>query len=206
MIAALLLAAGSGRRFGGPKLTQELQGRALVRWSAEALRHPDVGRLAVVVPPPPATQNIAAALEGLEARLVVNPRPDAGMGASLACGVAALDGDIEAVLIALGDEPALAPAWVDRVIARYRAGGVAIVAPTFEGVRVHPVLFSRPVFPELAALTGDAGARQVVDRDPRRVAFVELGAPKTADVDTAEDLARLRQSAQYSTPPQTRHP
>jgi molybdenum cofactor cytidylyltransferase len=208
VIAALLLAAGLGRRFGGPKLTQELRGKPLVRWSADALRTAlgAANPLVVVVPPAPRSHDIELALAGLAARFVVNPDPEAGMGASLACGIAALEESVEAALIALGDEPALSPAWVERVVARYREGGVAIVAPTFQGVRGHPVLFARGVFPELRPLGGDAGARQVVDRDAARVAVVELGEPKTADVDTAEDLARLRQSAQYSTPPQPRHP
>jgi hypothetical protein len=64
--------------------------------------------------------------------------------------------------------------------------------PTYGGIRGHPVLFDRSVFEELRTLSGDFGARDVTDRDPTRVAFVELYAPKPVDVDTREDLDRLR--------------
>jgi CTP:molybdopterin cytidylyltransferase MocA len=53
------------------------------------------------------------------------------------------------------------------------------------------------VFPELLALTGDRGARAVADRDPTRLAIVDFDMPKPVDVDTPDDLARLRSGAQF---------
>lgn len=189
MIAALLLAAGHSRRFGAPKLLAEVNGKALVRWSAEAVVHPLIHEVVVVVGPDHA--GIASALTGLSLRLVVNPEPAFGMGHSLACGIAALPPATEAVLVALADAPVRATV-VEGVIARYRAGGVGIVVPTFHGVRGHPVLFDRMVFPELAALTGDVGARDLTTRDSERVAFVEQHIDVRVDVDRPADLALLR--------------
>ena len=195
MIAALLLAAGGSRRFGAPKLTQLLNRVPVVRWSAHALDGIAV-ELVVVVPPDDAA--ISAALDGLAARIVVNERAAEGMGTSLARGIAALDATVEAALVALGDEPLVSHTAHKHVLARFREGGAAIVASTYHGERGHPVLFRRDVFPELAALDGDRGARGVVDRDPARVAFVEMGVAHPVDVDTPDDLARLHAETQLS--------
>jgi molybdenum cofactor cytidylyltransferase len=198
VIAALLLAAGAARRFGAPKLLQELNGKPLARWSVELLRGAPVDQIIVVVPPDHA--ELRRALAGIDARFVVNPHPDRGMGSSLACGVSALDAGVAAALVALADEPMLARAGLERVVERYRAGGASIVAPTYRGIRGHPVLFDQVVFGELRALSEDRGARSVVDQNPARVAFVELGEVQPIDVDTPDDLARLRRQAQFISP------
>ena len=192
MITALLLAAGKSRRFGGglQKLAQELHGRPVVRWSAESLIGPPVDEVIVVVGEN--DQPIRDALQGLDVRFVRNPKAGEGMATSLALGIDAVSVSTEAVLVALGDEPLAGRPPLERVVERYRAGGAAIVAPLFRGVRGHPVLFDRSVFPELRALTGDRGARAVTDLDESRRALVELDLPKPVDVDTPADLARVR--------------
>jgi molybdenum cofactor cytidylyltransferase len=189
VISALLLAAGASRRFGAPKLLQSLGGRPLVQWSTAALCASGVEEVIVVVPPDDG--ELRAALGQLPVRVVVNALAGAGMGDSIATGVSALGPAMDALLVALGDEPLLSPEHVTQVVERYRVGDAQIVAPTYRGVRGHPVLFDRTVFPELAALTGDRGARAVVDHDPSRVAFLEMHVAAPGDVDTPEDLARL---------------
>jgi molybdenum cofactor cytidylyltransferase len=134
---------------------------------------------------------VEAALAGAGARVVHNPSPEAGQGESIRLGVAALPEEADAVLIALGDQPAL-PA---EVIPRLRGAWVdttrPIVAPRYLDGRGNPVLFARAVFPELLALTGDRGARHVVDRDSARVALVDVARPMPPDLDTAEDYERF---------------
>lgn len=192
MIVALLLAAGASRRFGGglQKLVQDLKGRPVVRWSAESLMGAPVDQVSVVVGS--SDRPVRDALSGLDVRFVHNAAADQGMASSIAVGVSALAAETEAVLVALGDEPLVGRDPVRRVIERYRQGGASVVAPSFCGVRGHPVLFDRTVFPELSALSGDRGARGVADRVPARLAIVELDVPKPVDVDTPGDLARLR--------------
>ena len=197
MIAALLLAAGASRRFGGglQKLVQDLKGRPVVRWSAESLIGAPVDEVIVVVGS--SDGPVRDALAGLNVRYVHNAAADLGMASSIAVGASALTVGTDAVLVALGDEPLVGCDPVRRVVERYRQGGASVVAPIFRGVRGHPVLFDRTVFAELAALSGDRGARGVADRDPARLALVELDIPKPVDVDTPEDLARLRGQAHH---------
>jgi molybdenum cofactor cytidylyltransferase len=193
VISALLLAAGASRRFGAPKLLQSLNGKPVVRWSAESL----VGvadELVVVVPPD--NEGLRQALDGLVVRFVVNAKAAEGMASSVASGVASLGANIDAALLALGDEPLLPRRCHELVVARYRAGGAAIVAATYGGERGHPVLFGRATFAELMALSGDRGARTVADQHPARLTLVEMNEMHPVDVDTPDDLARIRRTRQ----------
>jgi molybdenum cofactor cytidylyltransferase len=185
----LVLAAGLSRRMGRAKLLLPLRGRPVVRWSVQAMVEAGLSRVVVVVGHErPA---IEQALAGLPVDVVVNPDPEAGQGCSIAVGVAALPVDAEAVLIGLGDQP-----WVPReVVAGLRAAlewpGALVAAPVYREGRGNPVAFRRALFAELLALTGDRGARAVVERDPSRLALVSFDRPMPADVDTREDYEAM---------------
>jgi molybdenum cofactor cytidylyltransferase len=200
MISALVLAAGAGRRFGHEqKLLQLLEGRPIVRWAVDSMRTAVIDEVIVVVAAEHA--GIERALQDSGARLVVNPNATGGMGTSIAAGVAALSNDVEAVLISLGDIPHISPAVIARLVARFRAGGADLVIPEYHGLGGHPVLFARARFPDLLRLRGDQGARALRDLSPDRVAIVAVNEPAPADVDTIEDLARLRGTAHHTSTP-----
>lgn len=188
MIAGIVLAAGFSRRMGRPKLLLQLQGKPVLRWAVERLL-PHVEDVVVVTGQDDAP--IREALAGLTVRFAVNPAPQAGQGSSIAVGVAALKPWTRAVLIALGDQPRIPDPVVPALVEALGRSGKAIVAPVYRGTQGNPVLFSAAVFPELRALTGDAGARAVVTADPARVERVALDLPMPPDVDTPEDYARL---------------
>ncbi|MBM3220853.1 MAG: nucleotidyltransferase family protein [Candidatus Rokubacteria bacterium] len=188
MIAGLVLAAGLSRRMGTSKLVLPLDGKPLVRWSVERLL-PHVDALIVVTPPDDAA--LRAALDGLPVRFAVNPHPDAGQGASIAAGATALPADAEAVIVALGDQPRVPEGVLATLLDVFRRERKPIAAPVYQGTQGTPVIFAASVFDELRAVTGDAGARAVVRRDPGRVATVRVDAPMPPDVDTPEDYARL---------------
>jgi molybdenum cofactor cytidylyltransferase len=189
MIAAILLAAGLARRMGRQKLLLDLAGKPVVRWSAEALI-PLVDDVVVVTGHEAAA--VRAALAGLPVRFAENPRPEEGQGSSIAVGARALAPATTAALVALGDQPRVPPAVVRGLIAALARGGASIAAPVYRGIQGTPVLFAADVFPELAALSGDGGARAVVAARPERVALVPLDVAMPGDVDTPEDYARLR--------------
>ena len=188
MIAGLLLAAGRSTRFGGDKLLAPLHGRPVLFWSAAALA-PEVDALYVVVPADDPAR--AAAIAGIRAVLVEHEGRDAGMASSIGAGVAALAPEVEAVVIALADQPLVVPGVVRELCARFREGGVAAVVPHYEDGRGNPVLFGRSSFEALGALTGDAGARALLRALGDMVAVIPVDATAPLDVDTPDALRRL---------------
>lgn len=188
MIAAVVLAAGFARRMGRQKLLLSLHGKAVVRWSVEAVL-PHVGDVVVVTGQDDSA--VREALAGLSVRFAVNPRPQDGQGSSIAIGVGALKPWTAAAFVVLGDQPRLPASVIPELLAARTRSGKAIVTPVYEGTPGTPVLFSSDVFPELIALTGDAGARGIVAARTDRVEAVAVESPMPLDVDTPEDFARL---------------
>ena len=189
MIAGLVLAAGRSARFGGDKLLASLRGHAVLYWSARALEAGGVDALYVVVPSEGAAR--VAALEGTPCVVVEHAGRDAGMATSIGAGIAALPTSVDAVVIALADQPGVGADVVRRLCARWHEGGVAAVAPRYRDGRGHPVLFGRATFAALTALTGDGGAREVLDALGDGLAHVPVGGPMPQDVDTPDELRAL---------------
>ena len=188
--AAVVLAAGLSRRMGQAKLLMPLGGRPLIRLTVERVLAEGVDRVVVVSGNEhPA---LMAALTGLPVQMAVNPNPEAGQAGSIRVGISALPPQTEAALIVLGDQPFLAREIIPALLAALARAGKAIVAPRYRDGRGNPVLFARETFPELLAITGDQGARSVVERDPERVALVDFEFPMPQDLDTPEDYYRLR--------------
>jgi len=191
-VAVIVLAAGQSTRFsdaGAHKLLARLGDAAVVRHAVRAAIESGVGDVHVVTGAQAA--GVAAALHGLDVRLVHEPAYADGMATSLRRGVSALGSSVDAVLVGLGDQPALRPQAYQRVAAAWRDSGAAIVVPRYAGSDApsHPALFDATVFGELLALRGDLGARAVIAREPTRVREVRLDWEPPRDIDTADDLA-----------------
>jgi molybdenum cofactor cytidylyltransferase len=188
VIAALLLAAGRSTRFGGDKLLAPLHGRPVLFWSAAAIA-PEVDALYVVVPADAPAR--VTAMGGIRCVVVEHPGRDAGMASSIAAGIAALAPEVDAVVIALADQPLAAPEVVRQLCARWREGGVAAVVPCYQDGRGNPVLFGRSSFEALGALAGDIGARIHLQALGDTVAVVPVDGTAPLDVDTPDALGRL---------------
>jgi molybdenum cofactor cytidylyltransferase len=137
--------------------------------------------------------DIEAALAGLDVQIVHNPDYPEGLAGSLKSGLLALPPDTDAFVVCLGDMPLIEPAHIDRLIAAYdEAGSRIICIPVHAGRRGNPVLWSRRFIPEMLELTGDEGARRLLDTHPDSIAEVPIPSPAIhADFDTPEALARL---------------
>jgi molybdenum cofactor cytidylyltransferase len=190
MIAAIVLAAGLSRRMGQAKLLMPVGGRAIIRYVVESVLAGGVDSVWVVTGPD--VEPIEAALAGFEVQIVVNPAPEEGQAGSVRTGIAALPPSVDAVLVALGDQPSLAPSIIPALLAARRASPKLIVAPRYRDGQGNPVLFKREIFPELLRLTGDQGARPIIQKEPARVEWVELDLPMPPDVDTPDDYERIR--------------
>ncbi|MEX2221779.1 MAG: nucleotidyltransferase family protein [Candidatus Rokuibacteriota bacterium] len=190
MIAGIVLAAGLSRRMGQAKLLMPVDGRAIVRHAVEAVLAGGVDSVWVVTGPD--VEPIEAALTGLDVQIVVNPAPEDGQAGSLRVGIAALPAAVDAVLIALGDQPSLARSIIPALLAARRASPKLIVAPRYRDGQGNPVVFKREIFPELLRLTGDQGARPIIQKEPARVEWVELDLPMPPDVDTPGDYEKIR--------------
>lgn len=189
MIAGLLLAAGRSSRFGGDKLLAPLHGRPVLYWSASALAAGGLDVLYLVVPPDGARR--VSALGGTACQVVEHRGWDAGMASSIQAGLAAMPDTIEAVVVALADQPGVAPGVVRCLCDRWREGGADAVVPRYQDGPGHPVLFGRATFGVLFELRGDVGARTVLDALGGALAHLAVEGSRPVDVDTPEALDAL---------------
>jgi molybdenum cofactor cytidylyltransferase len=184
------LAAGSGSRFGGGKLLASWDAGVLLEGALAAAFAAPVRSVTVVIGAD--AEAVAAAARDFDPRIVVVHAPDyaEGMGASLRTGIASLPGDAVGAFVFLGDMPR-APHSVLRPMADAVLAGAEAAAPVFNGRRGNPVLLAASLFPQLLALTGDAGARGVLQGLGDRLTLIE--SPNDGvlfDVDRPEDLGR----------------
>lgn len=190
-VAGLLLAAGSGSRFGGPKALVAFEGELLVTRGQRLLREGGCDPVLVVVGA--AADQVSPHADAV----VLSPDWATGMGASLRAGLAALAaGDATAVVVALADQPRVGAESVVRLVLAHQEGAVAAVA-TYGGRPRNPVMLSRRTWDEVAALAeGDAGARPWLRTHPELVVEVACDDTGTAhDVDTPADLRALEAPA-----------
>jgi molybdenum cofactor cytidylyltransferase len=178
----------------GSKLLAAVDGKPVVRHAAEHLLAAGVDPLVVVLGA--AAAGVREALAGLPVRFVGNPGHASGMASSVAAGVAALDLRADAVVLALGDMPAVRAATVRRLLTAFRDDSRQIAVPTHRGARGHPVVIGLGAYrTALLGLRGDAGARSILAAHAADILSVEVSDPGVRiDVDTPADLADLRRS------------
>lgn len=178
-MAAVILAAGLGRRFGGPKAAARLHGRTLLARVADIARKAGLDPvIAVISSPVEVPAGVVA---------VANPGPERGLSSSLQLGMGAVPPGHAAVVL-LVDQPTLAPESIEAVLGS--RGALPILAAEAGGRLAPPVLIEPEAFPVVASLTGDIGLREVFRRNPALVEAVPVVA-HAPDVDTADELARL---------------
>jgi molybdenum cofactor cytidylyltransferase len=192
LIAAAVLAAGRGERFGGdtPKPLVPFRGRPLIEHALDAARGSKLTPLVVVVGN--AADEVAGTIVANES--IVLARNDAwrsGIASSLGAALRTLEphADVDAVVVGLGDQP-LVGAEAYRRLARAYDDGARLAVATYGGVRGNPVLLGREHWHEALTLTGDEGARVLLRRHVTvEVPCDDTGSPN--DVDTPADLAAL---------------
>lgn len=185
-VAAVILAAGESRRYGGLKLLAPLAGRPLLQHVLDAANASTLDDVLLVVGH--AADEILAAVQLGRARAVLNAAYASGQASSLRAGLGAASGT-DAVVVLLGDQPGVRPELLAALIERQRISGAAAVMSSRQGRRSPPTLLHRDLWPALEALTGDVGAREVLaGRDDVAVVEVDDRLGRLVDVDRPEDL------------------
>ncbi|MGH3519522.1 MAG: nucleotidyltransferase family protein [Haloechinothrix sp.] len=183
-VGGLLLAAGAGRRFGGPKALAVFKGTTLLERGIALLRAGGCEPIHVVLGAE------TAELNGVMS--VLNPEWASGMGSSLRVGLSSLPEGVDAVVVALVDQPLIGAEAIRRLRAAH-AGGAAAAVATYAGEPRNPVLLDRSLWDAVATeAVGDTGARRFLNQHPEVVTAVpcdDTGSP--SDIDTQDDLAAM---------------
>jgi len=200
-IAALILAAGQSRRMGkNNKLLAEIDGIAMVRRSAgNVLASRASPVIAVTGHERERTEEV---LNGLGLTFAHNPDFAEGLSTSMKAGLAALDGEVDGLLVCLGDMPRVTSETIDKLISAFDPlEGRAICVPTWRGKRGNPVLWSSQFFDEMMEVSGAVGARHLIGSHAELVVEVEMKDDGVMiDVDTPDALARINATSDIKRP------
>lgn len=188
-VAAVVLAAGESRRFGGRKQLADLDGRTLLEHVLELAREAGLDPVVGVVP---VWLSRPRSMVDPSLRWIRNPHPKRGMSYSLRLGFQAVPDEAEAAVILLGDQPTVAAATIHALLAA--RGEKPLVATRATGRLAAPVLVERSHFAIVEEPGGDIGLREILNAHPEWVLAIEVG-EHAPDVDTAADLDRLRGAA-----------
>ena len=191
MIAGIVLAAGRSSRLGRPKQLLPLHGEPLIRHTLRQVLASSLDEVILVIGHK--ADEVRAAVTELPVECVFNADAAAGQSTSVRAGLAVLSPEVESAVFVLGDQPGLDPNVIDALVAAWRGSRSPVVAPRYEDRIGNPVLFDRRVFPELALLEGDAGARPVVRayQDTGELQLIPVDGAGPPDVDTEADYAAL---------------
>ncbi|MEP3677063.1 nucleotidyltransferase family protein [Sulfitobacter sp.] len=193
MIAILLLAAGASRRMQGcDKLMESVDNMPLLR--RQALRACAIG-VPVIVTLPPEPHPRYEALKDLPLTIVPVPDANDGMNASISAGLKALPDGTQAVMIMLSDMPDITESDINKVIQNIDLKSEILIwrTTTTNGSAGHPIVFHAQLIPDLMALSGDHGGREVVRANISRTKLIPLPDDHArTDLDTPEAWANWR--------------
>ena len=187
-VGGIVLAAGSSSRMSGPqKLLLEIDGVPMVRHVYEAASEGGCHQTVVVY----GEDEVKRAIDGT-AEIIFNPEARTGMASSLQAGLRAMRPEVEGAMVLLGDQPLVGSRTVATLLRAWRREGSRPAVAVSQGDEgwAPPVVLSRELWDELFALTGDAGARQVLKGRPELLDMVPAPG-RSDDIDTPDDYAKI---------------
>ena len=187
-IFAIVLAAGSSTRFGRTKQLVPIDGTPLVTVAVRKTESVCGARTVLVTGKE--WQEVADACKPLAGFFVINDDYEKGIASSIACGVRAIAASADAVLLMMADLPLVTAEHLASLVEAWRNSPQSIVASAFEDTLGPPVVFPRRDFDALLKLTGDHGARPVIDANAGRVLSI-VCEEAAFDIDRPEDLAGI---------------
>ncbi|HEY3754772.1 MAG TPA: nucleotidyltransferase family protein [Opitutaceae bacterium] len=190
----VILAAGASTRLGSPKQLLAIGGLPLLPRTIEAALASGAETVVVVLGFD--AGRIRTVVERYPVLIVENLFWAEGMASSIRAGVARIDQcspPLDATALAVCDQPAFSADSLRRLAAALQATGRSIAAARYAGRNGAPAVFRRRHFPGLGRLTGDQGARALLNADPDQVASVDMPELEL-DIDTPDDFARAELS------------
>lgn len=194
-VTGILLMAGLSSRLGFPKALLPYGDRVLIERILEQALASRLSRVTLVLgcQAPRIRSAIRSLARDPRLEILVNRRYDQGLSSSIRAGLRVLDPSSRGVMFIAGDQPLLKTAAMDRLILAFRRQQSPIVVPLYGNRPGNPVIFGRELLPELMALRGDTGGREIIKRNPEQVLKVPIRPRYIGwDVDTWDDYDRTR--------------
>ena len=182
-IGCVVMAAGTGRRFGGDKLGVTVEGKTMIQRALEAVPTQKFSRVVVVT----GHDEVKECAQGFGFTVIDNPHPDWGQSYSIRLGLQELS-HCDALLFQVADQPRLKKESVASLVDFYVRHPDSIVALGHQGKRGNPCLFPAAFFPEIMALQGDVGGNVVIHHHMDKLLLWEVPAEELKDIDTKEQL------------------
>ncbi len=193
MIAALVLAAGGSSRLGRPKQLEPWgPDETLLDAVMRDVRRFPVDEIWVVLGAH--VDEVLAVVDLAECGIIENQEWSEGLASSLRAGLDALNRQsrADAALVVMGDQPGIDPAVVHDLLETRRTSKARAVIPKYRYIRGNPVLLDRSLWPRIMSLSGDEGARQLLQAHPEWVEEVWVESLPPRDVDTETDVQEMR--------------
>jgi CTP:molybdopterin cytidylyltransferase MocA/SAM-dependent methyltransferase len=196
-VAAIVLAAGRGTRFGGRKLLASVDGRPLLQHVLDRVAGAGIDDVVVVLGDD--AEALEAAIQWRGERRIRNEDPGRGLSSSLRIGIEALDDRVAAALIVLGDQPRVPLRAISALLAAGVDDDRPITVPRYVGDEGrNPVLLGRAAFGSIEGIAGDRGLGPLISAHPGLVREIPIDADDgtdNPDVDTAADLVAVLEAA-----------
>lgn len=185
-ISAILLTAGQSKRMGELKQLMPLGRSTIVEQAVTNMLESLVDEVIVVVGYK--AEDVIEAISDKAIKVAINPDYDEGMSTSIIAGLNMVHSKIQAVMIALGDQPLVNSQTINILIEEFCNHDKGIAVPTYQGRRGHPVIFAIKYKEELLKLKGDVGGRQIIKDHPDDVLEVVVASESIlVDFDTTDD-------------------
>lgn len=189
-VAAVLLAAGTAKRMGTDKLALPYKGHTILEETFAQLFGAGVDEIVIVARPGHRWGHLESR-PGV--KIVINNHYQTGQASSLICGLEAINSNTQAVLFALGDQPATGTALYKKLLDAYKTGLKKVTLPAYQGQRGNPVIFDRSLLPRLFKLKGDVGGRKIIQTlAEEEICMVQTGQRAVIlDIDSPADYKKL---------------
>lgn len=189
MITAIIPAAGLSRRMGTNKLLLPFAGQTIIAHVVQQLRASRIDQIFLVTRHD--SSALCAALQNQPVTYITNPLPDGDMLSSIRAALAQISPDTTALLLALADQPSITADLVDQLIAAFDADSRAIVVPTFNSRRGHPILFSARFRDEIMTSFDGTGLRGLLQAHADQIRELPVSHSSILhDIDFPEDYRR----------------